>query len=141
LGLEQQRWGYQGSVNSDWYLTRPRAEFSVESDRVGSVYFLRALVRDRDLGRVRIALPGRLSIGGSTMGDVIRRLGPPVKQHRDYVETEVIYSYDYFLGPEGTYKQTYSVVTTIGSARDPLRGGPPGPQRPRGVHKRGRLAV
>ncbi len=120
LGIEDTRAPLgDGGIDSGWTLGRPPVPLTVFSDRVGSVEFFLLNLDERKLASVRIALPGGFTLGGSTLADVARKLGKPLRRSREYGEGNVVCSYRYYLGGEGGNLVTFDVFTTAGSRRDP----------------------
>jgi hypothetical protein len=117
LGVEDSRSAAGGDVYRTWTVGNPGVSITLTTDDVGAVKFLTATL-DESKG-LRVGLPKHLVMGESTMGDVVKVFGKPLKQTKQAAETQVFYLRTYYAGGEGSEKQTFGYATLYGTKADP----------------------
>lgn len=117
LGLEDVRRSDQdGTTFHGWDV--PPVSFWVTSDDADAVEELGVTAYGAsaaDLAQLRLALPNELTLGQSTMGDVLERLGGPNECILTTAEGEVYYDLLYLTGPELSYDVTYTYIASADS--------------------------
>lgn len=94
---------------------RDSVSFSVVVDKAGAIRSIAATTYGaRDTARLRLSLPRGLTLGQSTMGEVVRSLGDPTACDQRTAENDVYYSLIYLSGPEGTHRETYTYIVDLG---------------------------
>jgi hypothetical protein len=120
FGIENDRFALGRNVTSgNWYVPRGSRSmlFSAQWDRVGSITQL-GIAPIAGHPRVRIALPGHLLLGRSSMGDVRRRF-PHATRKSWSGEMTIFYEYRAVVGGEGSEVLVFTYSTTMGSPSDP----------------------
>jgi hypothetical protein len=118
LGIENSRNESGSDVYRTWMIGNPGLTLTVSTDSVGAVKFLTASLAQGER-RFRVGLPNHLVMGRSTMADVRRKLGKPLKRQSEAAETDVFYELTYYAGGEGTEIQSFVYATKYGGPSDP----------------------
>lgn len=110
FGGEDDRSEYGGTVWRQW--TIGGSYITVSADQVGSIVSLAASTEPGS--GFRLLLPGALTLGESTMGQVQIQRGEPDSQETFAAENSVFYQYIYCAGPNATMNVTFAYVVEVG---------------------------
>lgn len=118
LGREDERYAgeFEGQIYRRWQLGE--GNITVGGDSADSIFSMTAATED-DTTSFRLLLPGALTLGESTMGQVVDQRGPPDFQEQEFVENLVFYTYRYCIGPEQSIKVEFTYSTFLGGPDDP----------------------